>query len=71
MKPSAKVVAATIAALLLTASTVLLDDGMPVGVSGWLAFASKVLSVTLGVGGVGYLKAETRPSKSALRAMNR
>ncbi len=59
--PSSKVVVATSAAVFTTAAVVLADDGLPVGLAGWLRFVGKVLGSAAVVGALGYRTSETNP----------
>lgn len=67
--PSAKVVAAAVAALLIAAAVALADDGVPHDLAGWLGFAGKVISIAVGTGAAGYVKRETNPAPSAVETL--
>lgn len=67
--PSAKVVASTLAALLMAAAVALADDGIPHTLADWLALAAKILAPPAVTGAVGYMKAETNPAPSALETL--
>ena len=71
MSPSMKVIFATIAGLLASAAVVISDNGVPKTAGEWLALLAKVLGTSGAVGGAGYLKAENRPSPSAIAAVRR
>lgn len=59
--PYAKVVAATVGALILATLTALATDGIPSDADGWIALAVKVLGPALGAAGFGWAKTETHP----------
>lgn len=67
MKISRKVLFSTLAAL-ATSAAVVLSEGLPDSLTGWLVVIGKILGGTAVVGGVGYQVTETRPSPSAIRA---
>lgn len=63
--PSAKVVAATVAAFLIPMAMAIIDDGAPIDFDGWATLLAKCVLMAFGVGGTGYLKYESRPAPSA------
>lgn len=63
--PSAKVVAATVAAFLIPMAMAIIDDGAPIDFDGWATLVAKCVLMAFGVGGTSYVKFESRPAPSA------